>query len=47
MRIRIQLFFKTIGIYDYDHWYIQALQGSIVCVHGPPRLRFEPLKLYD
>jgi hypothetical protein len=25
MRIRIQLFFKMIGI--YDHWNIQALQG--------------------
>jgi hypothetical protein len=51
MRIRIQLLLKVIGI--CDHWSIEplglylSLQESIVSVHSPPRLCFEPLKLLN
>jgi hypothetical protein len=51
IRIRIQLHFKVMGI--CDHWSIDlqgsilSPQASIVSVHGPTWLCFEPLKLLN
>jgi hypothetical protein len=49
IRLRILLFIKVIKI--CDHWSTEPPEGSvvtlhasIVSVHGPPRLHFEPLK---
>jgi hypothetical protein len=52
IRIRIQLLFKVMGIYENWsinplglHFVISSLQASIVSVHGPLLLNSEPLKL--
>jgi hypothetical protein len=50
IRIWIQLLLKVMGIWPlvyrpYSQASILSLQASIVSVHGPPRLYFEPLKL--
>jgi hypothetical protein len=43
-RIRIQILFKEMGICDH-YGGLKTLQASIVSVHGPSLLYFEPHKL--
>jgi hypothetical protein len=42
MRIRILFLIKVMGVCDHG---LKTLQASIVSVHGPQRLYFEPVKL--